>query len=65
MPKFIADENIPTRVVRLLRGAGYDVITVAEALSAGVKNHELAELSLRMSRAILTRDADFTRLENR
>jgi predicted nuclease of predicted toxin-antitoxin system len=63
MPKFIADENIPTRVVRLLRDAGYDVITVAEALSAGIKNHELAELSLRMGPAILTRDADFTRLK--
>lgn len=62
MQKLIADENIPTHVVRALRGAGYDVTTVAEALSAGIKNHELAELSVRTGRTILTRDADFTRL---
>lgn len=62
MPKFIADENVPSRVVTLLREAGYDIITITEALSAGITNHELAELSLRVNRTVLTRDADFTRL---
>lgn len=62
-PKFIADENIPSRVVKTLRDAGYDVATVAEAASAGVRNYELAELSVRIGRTVLTRDADFTRLK--
>lgn len=63
MFKFIADENIPTQVIKRLRVAGYGVLTVAEALSAGVRNHELAELSLKIGRVVLTRDADFTRLK--
>jgi len=63
MHRFIADENIPSRVVRGLRGAGYEVITVAEAASAEVKNDQLAELSARIGHIILTRDADFTSLK--
>lgn len=62
MAKLIADENIPSEVVRKLRSAGYDVLTVTDVVSAGTKNHELAELSLRIGRILLTRDADFTRL---
>jgi nucleoside-diphosphate-sugar epimerase len=42
--RFIADENILSHVVRKLRDAGHDVVTVAEAASAGIRNYELAEL---------------------
>ena len=62
MTEFIADENIPSRVIRRLRDAGYDVVTVGEAASAGIRNYELAELSARIGRVVLTRDADFTTL---
>jgi predicted nuclease of predicted toxin-antitoxin system len=62
MTRFIADENIPSHVIKKLREAEYDVISVAEAASAGIRNYELAELSARIDRVVLTRDADFTRL---
>jgi predicted nuclease of predicted toxin-antitoxin system len=35
---------------------------VDEAASAGIRNYELAELSARIGRVVLTRDADFTTL---
>ena len=62
MFKFIADENIPSLVVRKLRGAGYDAATVPEVAQTGIKNYEVAELSVRIGRVVLSRDADFTRL---
>ena len=43
--------------------AGYDVKTVPEVASAGIRNFELAELSTKIGRVVLSRDADFTRLK--
>jgi len=63
MNRFIADENIPSRVIERLRDAGYDVVTVSEAAAPGIRNDELAEVSLRIGRVVLSRDADFTRLK--
>jgi predicted nuclease of predicted toxin-antitoxin system len=63
MNRFIADENIPSHVIRRLREIGHDVVTVAEAASAGIRNYELAELSARIGRILVTRDADFTTLK--
>jgi hypothetical protein len=60
MTRFIADENIPSRVIGRLPDAGHDVVTVDEAASAGIRNYEFAELSARIGRVVLTRDADFT-----
>lgn len=60
--KFIADENIPFQVIESLREAGYEVATVTEAAHPGIKNDELAKLSIQLQRTIITRDADFTRL---
>ena len=48
MTLFIADKSIPSHVIRGLREAGYDVLTVAEAASAGISDYELAELSARI-----------------
>lgn len=59
MARLIADENIPTRVIRRLRHAGHDVVMVDEAASAGIRNYELADLSARIGRVLLSRDANF------
>ena len=61
-PRFMADENIPFRIVTGLRTAGYDVLSVKDVAHVGMRNNELAELSIRLDRIIITRDADFTRL---
>ena len=60
--KLIADENIPFQVVESLRGASYEVATVSEVAHPGMRNDELAKLSIQLGTIIITRDADFTRL---
>ena len=56
----MADENIPFRIVTGLRTAGYDVLSVKDVAHVGIRNNEIAELSIRLDR--ITRDAEFTRL---
>ena len=60
--KFLADENVPFQVVRVLRDAGYNIVTVGEVARPGIGNNELAELSIKLNVIIIIRDADFTRL---
>jgi len=60
--RFIADENIPFAIIEILRKAGYDVLTVRDVAHAGIRNNELAEISLKLERIIMTRDADFAKL---
>lgn len=50
--------------MKRLREAGYDVKTVPEVASTGIRNSELAELSIEVGRIVLSRDADFTRLKH-
>jgi predicted nuclease of predicted toxin-antitoxin system len=56
--KFLADENIPFQVIQALRDAGYETATLAEVARPGIRNDQLAELSIKLKR--ITRDADFT-----
>jgi predicted nuclease of predicted toxin-antitoxin system len=60
--RFIADENVPFQVMEELRKAGYDVLAVRDVAHTGLRNNELAEISIKLERIIMTRDADFTRL---
>jgi len=60
--KFIADENIPSQVVKVLREAGYEVATVDDVAHPGMKNNGLAKLSIQLKMTLITRDADFTHL---
>jgi len=59
---FIVDENVPSQVLSL-REAGYDASAVSDVARAGIRNEELAEISVRGERVLITRDIDFTRLE--
>jgi len=59
MLKFVADENIPSPVVKRIREAGYDLATVPEVASAGRRNFELAELSVEIDRVVFFRYARF------
>jgi len=56
--KFIADENIPFQVVESLREAGYEIATIGDVARSGMRNDELAKLSIQLGMIILTRDAD-------
>lgn len=42
--KFLADENIPLKVVKKLQEEGFDIISVTE-LSPGISDEEVAEIS--------------------
>jgi predicted nuclease of predicted toxin-antitoxin system len=61
--KFVADENIPFQVIQALREAGYEAATLAEVAHPGIRNDELAKLSIQLKRTIITRDADFTHMK--
>jgi predicted nuclease of predicted toxin-antitoxin system len=56
--RWIADECISARLVKLLREAGHDVAYAAE-IAAGVSDRELIDLAHRENRLLLTDDKDF------
>ena len=60
MLKLLADENIPKRLVRLLREKGIDVVRIADLGLRGISDQDVISLANRLGRAILTRDSDFT-----
>jgi predicted nuclease of predicted toxin-antitoxin system len=59
--RFLADESCDFSIVRALRGAGHDVVAVAE-LSGGVPDREVIELARTDGRVLLTEDKDFGQL---
>jgi predicted nuclease of predicted toxin-antitoxin system len=58
---FLADENCDFAVVRALREAGHDVVSVAE-LSPRASDQLVLDLAGREHRILLTEDKDFGRL---
>ena len=60
MLKLLADENIPRRLVILLKTRGVDIIRLQDLGARGVSNQELVRIANRLTRTILTRDFDFT-----
>jgi len=59
--RFLADESCDFAVVRALRGAGYDVMTVRDA-NPGASDEAVIGLALAQSRILLTEDKDFGRM---
>ena len=47
-PKFLIDENVPFEVAKALHQAGYDIATITDVTQAGIRNDELAELSVQI-----------------
>jgi predicted nuclease of predicted toxin-antitoxin system len=58
--KLLADENVPRRLVRLIREHRIDIIRLQDLGARGIDDRGLVEISNRLGRAILTRDHDFT-----
>jgi predicted nuclease of predicted toxin-antitoxin system len=58
---WLADECIAASLVRELRGAGHDVLYIAE-FAASVSDVEVIALAVREGRLLLTADKDFGEL---
>ncbi len=59
--RFLADESCDFAVVRTLRRAGFDVLSVLEN-APRAEDSEVIELAVREERILLTEDKDFGRL---
>jgi len=59
--RFLADESCDFAVVRTLRRAGFDAISVSES-APRAEDSEVIDLALREERILLTEDKDFGRL---
>ena len=60
-PRILADENIPRTAIQILRGRGYDVVSVWE-ISPGMSDEQIVQLAIRERRVIITFDKDFGRI---
>lgn len=59
--RFLADESCDSAVVRALRTAGFDVLSISES-TPRAEDSEVIGLALREERIVLTEDKDFGRL---
>ena len=58
--RFLIDEDVDVRVVRLLRTLGHD----AKRVPSGTLNGAVIRLAAEENRVLISRDADFTDSEN-
>ena len=56
--KFLTDENINFRIVKVLREAGYDVKDVKEEMKSS-KDIEVLNFAIKEKRVLITYDKDF------
>lgn len=57
----VADENVDSRLIRALRSAGHEVISIAEQ-APGIGDDEVLAIAHSESRLLLTCDKDFGEL---
>lgn len=57
--QFKTDENLPVEVTELLRGAGYDAMSVLEQGMGGESDPLLDEVCIKEGRILITLDTDF------
>ncbi len=57
--RFIADENIPASLIKIVRQKGSSIRDIKEEGWSGIKDKELMEISKREKRVIITFDKDF------
>ena len=60
--KLKLDENIDTRLARVLRGAGQDAVTVGEQALHGTDDIDLYQICISENRALVTLDLDFSNI---
>jgi len=58
--RLLADENIPRKLIVLLKKLNVDAIRLQDMGKRGVTDKELISIANRLERTILTRDSDFT-----
>jgi|Deesub1362B_J571_1020462.scaffolds.fasta_scaffold00176_49 predicted nuclease of predicted toxin-antitoxin system len=56
--RFLANENIPLKVINELKDNGYDILRVDE-LKRGMSDVEVLELATKEERVLITFDKDF------
>jgi len=61
LESLLADENIPSLVIRQLRGQGFDIVAISET-SPSIKDSEVISVAFQTDRIILTADKDFGEL---
>jgi predicted nuclease of predicted toxin-antitoxin system len=59
--KFLADENISSKVVGKLRNKGIDIVSVKE-FASGISDESVLELANKQKRVVITFDDDFGEL---
>jgi predicted nuclease of predicted toxin-antitoxin system len=59
--KLLANENFPQSSVRLLKEAGYDIVSVGEDF-AGIMDSEVIDFAVKENRTIITFDRDYGEL---
>lgn len=60
--KYLADENLGIKVVKLLRNLGVDIVSVADLASFGIKDPKVFSLASKEDRILITLDRDFGEL---
>jgi len=58
---FLADESCAGPVIRALRGAGHDVVAIAE-VARGATDEQVLERAFNENRVLITEDQDFGEL---